>query len=140
MKKKDECSLIATAEFTPPFSLIKTPVSLSSVKSGSKAVDAIAVWDTGSEYSGISKRLVKLLGLKKPVDVLEKYPDGKVRKLKAYWVNITFPNGREAHTMATAHESETIDFIIGMNMIRWGTFLLEPLPDEGMRFTFTVDV
>lgn len=139
MKKKENCSLIATAEFTPPFSLIRTPVRLSSIKSDGKQVDAVALWDTGATYSGISKRMVERLCLTNSVDVKEQYADGKIRTHKAYMVNITFPNGRQAHTLASAHDSEIVDFIIGMDLIKFGTFHLERLPNDKWKFSFSVE-
>ena len=136
-KTKKDYSLIATAECIQPRSWIRTPVSLSSPDGGQTA-EAVMVWDTGATSSGISQRLVKQLGLKKPVRVIETYADGKERKAKAYWVLITFPNGWRAQARAVAHRADNPDFIIGMDLICHGRFLLEPDGEGGTRFTFSI--
>lgn len=139
MTKKEDYLLIAKGEFTPQCSSIRTPVSLHCVIGEGQQVDAVAIWDTGASRSGVSQRIVDLLGLKKSVDVLERYADGKVRKLKAYLIGLKFPSGRKAHTVATAHKAKDIDFIIGMDLIRQGTFILEPMDDDGgVRFLFVL--
>lgn len=136
MKKRKDYSLIATAECIQPRSWIRTPASLSSLNGGATA-EAVMVWDTGATSSGISQRLVKQLGLKKPIRVTETYADGKERKAKAYWVLITFPNGWRAQALAVAHKADNPDFIIGMDLICHGRFLLKP-GEDGMRFTFSI--
>lgn len=85
-------------------------------------------------------RLVKALGLNHPVRVTERYADGKERETQAYWILVTFPSGRQARVLATAHEAEDIDCIIGMDLICYGTFLLEPTADGNSRFTFALNV
>lgn len=136
-KTKKDYSLIATADGIQPHSWIRTPVSLSSLK-GEPKEEGVAVWDTGAQNSGISRRMVKLLRLKNPKAVTETYADGKARKTKAYWVLVTFPNGRQAHVQAVAHKADNPDFIIGMDLICFGRFLLEPMGDGGVRFTFSI--
>lgn len=85
-------------------------------------------------------RIIRALGLTRPVCVTERYADGKERKTKAYWILITFPSGRQARVLATAHKAVDIDCIIGMDLICYGTFLLEPTDDGGLHFTFTLNV
>lgn len=83
--------------------------------------------------------MAERLGLTNSVDVKEQYADGKIRTHKAYMVNITFPNGRQAHKLASSHDSEIVDFIIGMDLIKFGTFQLERLPNDKWKFSFSVE-
>jgi hypothetical protein len=108
---------------------------------GSVSVDNVtALWDTGSEFTGISKALAERMGLKPlPQKQWIGYADGSSELSNTYRILITFPpSGRRADTYVYEFKGEGQDVIIGMNIIRNGRFLLEPTGDGGMKFTFTV--
>ncbi len=99
----------------------------------------MALWDTGSVYSGISKSMAERMGLtplpwKQRVD----YADGESRDENVYHIHIAFPpSGRRADICAFEFRDDGQDIIIGMNIIRNGRFLLEHT-DKGVEFTFTL--
>ena len=127
------------ADFTPSCSLIKTRVCLASADNSERMDDAIALWDTGSEYCGVSQKVVQRLGLKVIGYQKTGYGDGTVKDEPVYAVCITFPlSGRRILVHAAEFAAEGEDFILGMNVIGNGTFRIEPI-EEGFRFTFSIE-
>lgn len=101
--------------------------------------DAIALWDTGSEYCGISEDMAKRLHLRQIGVQPTRYGDGARIEEPVYLVEVTFqPSGRKAQCYAVQNGDDSEDFIVGMSLIRAGTFLLEPTEDGGVHFTFTI--
>ena len=126
--------------FTPSCSQILSRVNVASADGGTEERDAIAVWDTGSMYTGISKSLaermkLKPLGWKQPI----RYADGTADETNVYHIQIVFlPSGHRAEVLAFEFGDAAQDVLIGMNIIRNGRFLLEPTEDGGVRFTFSI--
>jgi len=140
MKKQGNSLLTATAYITPSCLQILTQVSVASGRGDGKREDAIAIWDTGAETCGISKKLAERLGLK-PLGWKKviRYADGTAREENVYLVSFFFPpSDYKATLYAFEFGDATQDVLIGMNIISNGTFLLEPTGDGGARFTFTV--
>jgi hypothetical protein len=140
MKKQGSSLPIATGEFTASHSSILTQVSVTSEDGNVSVDDVTALWDTGSEFTGISKALAKRMGLKPlPQKQWIGYANGSSELSNTYRILITFPpSGRRADTYAYEFRGKGQDVIIGMNIIRNGRFMLEPTDDGGMKFTFTV--
>ena len=137
MKKQDGFLLTVTAYITPSCSQILSQVSVAS--GDSEPVDAIAVWDTGAESCGISKKMAERLGLK-PLGWKKRirYADGTVRDENVYVVSFIFPpNGYKATLYAFEFGDAAQDVLIGMDIIRNGRFLIEPIGDGSARFTYT---
>ena len=137
MKRQGSSLLTVTAYITPSCSQILSQVS---VASDDGPVDAIAVWDTGAESSGISKNMAERLGLK-PLGWKKRirYADGTVCDEDVYLVSFIFPpNGYMATLYAFGFGDAAQDVLIGMDIIRNGRFLIEPVGDGSARFTFTV--
>ena len=130
---------MTTAYFTPLCSSILTQVSVASADKERETYDAMALWDTGSVYSGISKDLAERMGLKPlPWKQTMHYANGESREENVYHIQVTFDDsGRRADILAFEFSSKRQDVIIGMNIISCGRFLLEPT-DEGVKFTFTI--
>lgn len=138
MKRQGGSLLTVTAYITPSCSQILTQVSVASDRGG-EPVDANAVWDTGAESSGISKKMAERLGLK-PLGWKKRirYADGTVREENVYLVSFIFPpNGYRATLYAFGFGDAAQDVLIGMDIIRNGRFLIEPVGDGSARFTFT---
>ncbi len=113
-------------------------MSVASVDKAHQVDNAIALWDTGATSCFISQALAERLKLKKIGETDVRYANGKVEKKDIYSVYLTFqPSGREVQVYVTQSDDKSQDIIIGMNIIRNGTFLLEPT-DDGVRFTFTL--
>ena len=137
--KSENYSLIAAAEFTPPCSSIRTRVSLASVSQDNEVAEAIALWDTGSTYCGISSSMVERLKLKSVSTVKIRYGNGQIGEEKRYPLRVTFqPSGRVAVVYATEFTDDSQDFIVGMDIIGVGCFLLERKPDGGTKFTYSI--
>lgn len=129
-----------TAYITPSCLQILTQVNVASGRGEGKREDAIAIWDTGAESCGISKKLAERMGLKplKWKKVI-RYVNGDVREEKVYLVTIFFPpSDIKATLYAFEFGDAAQDVLIGMNIIRNGRFLLEPTEDGGARFTFSI--
>lgn len=140
MKKQGSSLLTATAFITPSCSQILTQVSVASADNEHCPADAIALWDTGAESCGISKKLAERLGLK-PLKwkKVVRYADGTVKEENVYLVCFFFPpNGYKATLYAFEFGDAAQDVIIGMEIIRHGRFEIEPMPDGNARFTFTL--
>lgn len=140
MKKRENCLQIATACFDPSYSSIRTRVKLSSLDGKLTVDDAVALWDTGSTTCGVSADAASRLGLRQ-VDTTEvTYGDGEKREEPVYILRLRFlPSGHEIYAKAAQFaDNEKEDFIIGMELIRYGTMLLEPMGDGAFRFTFSV--
>ena len=140
MKKQGSSLLTATAFITPSCSQILTQVSVASADNEHCPADAIALWDTGAESCGISKKLAERLGLK-PLKwkKVVRYADGTVREENVYMVSFFFPpNGYKATLYAFEFGDAAQDVIIGMEIIRHGRLEIEPMPDGNARFTFTL--
>ena len=136
MKKQESSLLIAKGEYTASCSQILTQVSVASGDNAHRVDNAVALWDTGATSSFVSQRLIECLGLKKVGETDVRYANGKVETKDVYYVRLTFqPSGREISLHASLSDDTSQDFIIGMNIIRNGTFLLKPT-DEGVKFTF----
>ena len=131
---------MTTAYFTPLCSSILTQVSVASADKPSEMYDAIALWDTGSVYSGISKKMAECMGLKQmPFKQTVHYANGVSAEENVYHIHVTIDDsGRRADFLAFEFSGKDQDIIIGMNIIRNGRFLLEPTDGGGMKFTFTV--
>lgn len=139
MKKQDGSLLIATAYITTSCSQILTQVSVASDKGG-KPVEANAVWDTGAESSGISKKLAERLGME-PLGWKKRirYADGTVREENVYLVSIFFPpRGYKVTLYVYEFGDAAQDVLIGMDIIKNGRFLIEPMDDGSAHFTFTL--
>lgn len=137
MKKRNGSLLTVTAYITPSCSQILSQVSVAS--GDSEPLDAIAVWDTGAESSGISKKMAERLWLK-PLKWKKRvrYADGTVREENVYLVSILFPpNGYRATLYAFEFGDAAQDVLIGMDIIRNGRFLIEAIGDGSARFSFT---
>lgn len=101
-----------------------------------------ALWDTGATTSAISDKIVTLL---KPEFLRQHTVDtahGGPTVLSSY-SNISFmlADGlvfTPRSTDAVDLEGQPIDAVIGMDIISMGRFLLEPKPDGGTKFTFTL--
>ena len=130
---------MTTAYFTPLCSSILTQVSVASADKERETCDAIALWDTGSVYTGISKDLAERMGLKPlPWKQTMHYANGESRDENVYHIHITLDDsGRRADILAFEFAGKQQDIIIGMNIISCGRFLLEPTED-GVRFTFAL--
>ena len=140
MKKQEISLLIATEYFTQSCSQIQSRVNVASADGRTEERDVIAVWDTGSMYTGISKSLAERIGLK-PLSWKQpmRYADGTGDNANVYHIQIVFPlTGHRVDVCAFEFGDAAQDVLIGMNIIRNGTFLLEPTADGGARFTFTV--
>ena len=139
MKKQGSYLLTATAFITPPGLQILSQVSVASADKERETYDAIALWDTGSVYTGISKDLAERMGLKPlPWKQTMHYANGESREENVYHIHITLDDsGRRADILAFEFAGKQQDIIIGMNIISCGRFLLEPTED-GVRFTFTL--
>ena len=129
---------MTTAYFTPLCSSILTQVSVASADKERETYDAIALWDTGSVYTGISKDLAERMGLKPlPWKQTMHYANGESREENVYHIHITLDDsGRRADILAFEFAGKQQDIIIGMNIISCGRFLLEPAEDGGTKFTF----
>lgn len=139
MKKRKDSLPIAEAKFDQSCSLIKTPVNVASVDGKKRYDNATALWDTGSEFCGISKRLAEHIGLKPIGTKLVSYGDGVLKNENVYSVCLTFcPSGRCVVVYAAEYGSNEEDLIIGMNVIMNGMFLIKPTKEGGMTFSFTV--
>ena len=115
-------------------------MNVASGRGEGKREDAIAIWDTGAESCGISKKLAERMGLKplKWKKVI-RYVNGDVREEKVYLVTIFFPTSDIKATLYAFEFGDAAqDVLIGMNIIRNGRFLLEPTEDGGARFTFSI--
>ena len=119
-------------------SSILTQVSVASADKERETYDAIALWDTGSVYTGISKDLAERMGLKPlPWKQTMHYANGESREENVYHIHITLDDsGRRADILAFEFAGKQQDIIIGMNIISCGRFLLEPAEDGGTKFTF----
>ena len=138
MKKQRNTSLIAKGEYTAWCPSILTRVSVASADGKHRVDDAIALWDTGATDCFVSRRLIDELKLKKIGEMDVRYADERVVTKDVYLVRLTFqPSGREIEIYASDTGEDSQDFIIGMNIIRNGRFLLEPTED-GVSFTFTI--
>ena len=138
MKKQESTSLITTGKFTASCSQILSQVSVASGDNAHRVDDAIALWDTGATSCFISRGLVERLGLKKIGETDVRYANGNVETKDVYFIRLTFqPSGREITLYVTQSDDTSQDFIIGMNIIRNGRFLIEPT-DEGVCFSFTL--
>lgn len=141
MKKQGNCLQIAGECFGQSCSSIRTRVSLYSLDGKQKAEDVVALWDTGSTSCGVSADTASRLGLKQ-VDTTEvTYGDGEKREEPVYILRLRFlPSGYEIYVKAAQFsDNEREDFIFGMELIRYGTMLLEPMGDGAFRFTFSVN-
>lgn len=137
MKKQKGFSLTATAELEASCSSILSRVSVASGDGSERVDDVLALWDTGATSCFISRPLARRLKLKKIGESDVSYADGQRATKDLYIVRLTFqPSGREIHVYAAETNGETQDFIVGMNIIGNGRFLLEPDGKGGMRFTF----
>lgn len=98
------------------------------------------LWDTGTSTTVITPAVAARLGLK---------PDGKSSmnlnglggRQKAWTAvaSIGFPNGKAYGPIEVAvHDLPSVDVLIGMDVISLGTLTIEPKPDGGTRFTFTL--
>lgn len=125
------------AEFTASCRSITTRVSVASTDCNRRVDDAKALWDTGATDSFISRRLIEELKPKKVGEMDVRYADESVKAKDVYLVRLTFhPSEREIIVYATETGETSQDFIIGMNIIAKGLFILEPNGNEGFTFTF----
>lgn len=94
------------------------------------------MWDTGATYCGVSDRLVDkwqlpIMGWAEMV-----IGDNTIIKRPAYIISLRLDDGSEHELVATRHELEGVDVIIGLTLISEGHFRIDPLPDIGMEFEF----
>lgn len=137
MKKQRNYSLIAAAEFTPLHTSIVTLVNVSSVDGKHTKEGAIALWDTGADFCGISNELAKQLELKQVGTQSVRYGNNAVSEEPVYLANIKFPQtGRETSVTVTGFNGGQHEVVIGMTLIRTGSFIIEPKPDGGFSFIF----
>ena len=124
--------------FTPSYSRILTQVNVATIR-GEQWEDPTALWDTGSESSGISQELASRLGLKPKAWGDVRYGNGAIQTEPIYVVRLRFPlTGHMAILEVKGFEDTAQDAIIGMDIISHGRFLLEPTEDGGARFTFSI--
>lgn len=138
MKKQGSSLLTATAYVTQSSLQILTQVSVASGHGDGERKEALAVWDTGTESCGISKKMAERLGLK-PLGwkKLVRYADGTLREENVYLVSIFFPpNNYKATLYAFEFGDAAQDVLIGMQIIVNGRFKLEPTNIGEARFTF----
>ena len=129
-----------TAYITASCSSIRTLVSVASDKGDGQHEDAIAIWDTGSESSGISKQMAGRLGMK-PLGWKKviRYANGKTCEENVYLATIFFPSTDAKATLYLFEFDDTTqDVLIGMDIIHCGRFLLEPDGSGGVVFTFSI--
>ena len=112
---------MTTAYFTPLCSSILTQVSVASADKERETYDAIALWDTGSVYTGISKDLAERMGLKPlPWKQTMHYANGESREENVYHIHITLDDsGRRADILA-------FEFAVDNNLIHSYLILLMP--------------
>lgn len=104
-----------------------------SIREKSLLVDAI--WDTGSNMSTISKRVVKLLNLESTGTghVISPGGDGSIN---TYDICIMFENGVTRDIVKVSDSPiSTCDLLIGMDLISKGRFVLEMSGDH-LEFSF----
>ena len=114
-------------------------MNVASVSGDRRIDDVVALWDTGSEDSSISQAIAEQLGLKCVAWRNVRYGDGRICKEPVYSVRVAIqPSDRFITVCVNGFTDEAQGFIIGMDLIRHGRFLLEPTDNGGVRFTFTV--
>lgn len=85
----------------------------------------------------ISKVLAERLGLEQMATKRMRYGNDNVVEEPVYFVRISFPeSGYNRETIAIGHDGDELEFIIGMNIIRTGTFTVEQKRGGGFSFTF----
>jgi len=113
-------------------------VSVASADNVNRVDDAIALWDTGATVCFISRGMAERLRLKKIGESDVGFANGAVERKDVFSIRLTFqPSGREIHLHVRQTDEDSQDIIIGMDVIRNGTFMLKPTGD-GVCFTFTV--
>lgn len=116
-------------------------MSLYSLDGKLKAEEVVALWDTGSTSCGVSADVASRLGLKQVSITEVTYGNGEKCEEPVYTLRLRFlPSGHEIYVRAAQFaDNEREDFIFGMELIRYGTMLLEPVGDGAFRFTFSVN-
>lgn len=98
------------------------------------------MWDTGANFGGVSPEYIKEWDIKPDgYDEIE-YGDGRKVMEPYYNMMVRFQAGPVFKFKATPTPSKRYDVLIGMDIIRNGTFLLEPADDGGSRFTFSLNI
>lgn len=136
MKKLNENLLIARGEFTTEAKWILSRVNLFSCDRLKKAIHVVALWDTGSMYNGVSNKLADALGLEKVGIQRVRYGDNVMKSQPVYRADILFlDSGKTFRWEFVGFDNEDQDVVIGMEAIRYGRFLIEPMAG-GFTFTF----
>lgn len=103
-----------------------------------RRVKVNALWDTGATNTCIPMKLAVAMG----IPLGEATPLTRMRTTdQSYYCQfwIEFPTGEAVFVPeAVAVPDMRAKFIIGMELIRYGTMLLEPMGDGAFRFTFSV--
>jgi hypothetical protein len=91
-----------------------------------RPVELCALWDTGSERTCISAKMVQALGLKPTADFLTVSSVHGSESAKMYMLDVVLPDKiRVANVLAPAIDIKNdFDLIIGMNIISMGLFVL----------------
>ena len=95
-----------------------------------------ALWDTGSDLTGITHKVVDQLGLR-AIHELPLMTAGGERMSKIYAVNLILPNGLKKLIRAVeCNMDDDIDVLIGMDVITQGDFAISFDEKENMYFSY----
>lgn len=95
------------------------------------------IWDTGTSTTIVTPAVAQRLGLKPLPHQMNMNGLGGTDKADVCVACIIFPNGMAVGPLYVAvHDLPSIDVLIGMDVISFGTLKLERKPDGGTRFTF----
>ena len=101
-----------------------------------RAVRCKALWDTGAVYSVISNEFAQKLGLQE-FDRGRNYTAQGSYETSVYLVSIVLPNGMVVSDLrVSSGEFQDFDFLIGMDIISQGDFLLTN--KDHSRFVFRI--
>ena len=86
----------------------------------------VAMWDTGSNISVVSQRVIQVCGLEQEGELNDiTHLGGTVRNKPAYFVKLILPKGIEfPRVQVTSGICNGFDVLIGVDIIRHGDFLI----------------
>ncbi len=97
------------------------------------------MWDTGSQYTFLSSRIIEALQLK-PSGVAEVSGIGGISDANVYVVHIVLPSGDAVvNVEALGSDYSDYDVIIGMDIIVLGEFHFDKVDDHSV-FSFNVQL
>ena len=119
-----------TVDFGSIVTQIKTECIIALPKNTNPAEDDkhssySAIWDTGAQMSSISHRVVEELGLV-PIGAIPVESVHGKKSANLYMINITPPIGIRFYSIfvTEAPHMQTADVLIGMDIIKYGDFLI----------------